>query len=103
MDPVLRAYLARREDTLQQVRLLLIKALRLSKDPDELDPDMALFGSGLGGDSIDAVDVVIAVETEFGINLGEDVFGRSHMRTINGLVDLVLSAPATTPAGHRDA
>jgi acyl carrier protein len=103
MDPVLHAYLARRDETLQHVRHLLIQSLRLSKNPDELDPDMALFGSGLGGDSIDAVEVVIAIETEFGINLGDDIFGRANMRTINGLVDLVLSAPTATPTGRRDA
>jgi len=64
------------------------------RTPDEIDPDTALFGSGLGLDSIDAVELVVQLDTDFNVQLPNDVFGRAEMRTVNGLVDLVLAAQA---------
>lgn len=94
-DAALSAYAARRADALDRVRRVVIENLRVERAPDELDPDTALFGTGLGLDSIDAVELVVALDTTFGVELGNDVFGRAEMRTINGLVDLVLASKST--------
>lgn len=100
MDPAITAYAERRAAALARVRRVVIANLRVDRAPEELDPDTALFGSGLGLDSIDAVELVVALDTTFGVSLGDDVFGRAEMRTLNGLVDLVLQARA---AGGADA
>jgi acyl carrier protein len=95
MDSAIVAYVARRQAVLDQLRQIIITTLRVDRPPEELDPDTALFGSGLGLDSIDAVELVVAMDMQFGIQLANDVFGRAEMRTLNGLVDLVLRAEAT--------
>ena len=92
MTPTLEARIDHREAVLARIRTLLIESLGVRRAPDEIDPDTALFGSGLGLDSIDAVELVVQLDTEFDVQLPNDVFGRAEMRTVNGLVDLVLAA-----------
>ncbi len=98
MDPEISAYVEHRSAVLDQLRRLVIDTLRVKRPAAELDPDTALFGSGIGLDSIDAVELVVAMDMQFDIQLANHVFGRTEMRTLNGLVDLVLAAEATKGA-----
>ncbi len=93
MDARIPAIVARRERALAQIRRLLIEQLNVRREPDEIDPDTPLFGSGLGLDSIDSVELLVSLQSEFGLRLPNDAAGRASMRTVNGLVDLVLGRP----------
>ena len=56
------------DELLQQVKQMIISALRIEgMSPDEIDSDAPLFGEGLGLDSIDALQLVVAMEKEFGV------------------------------------
>lgn len=90
------AQIAHREEILSRVRRMLIEALGIERDPEEIDPDTPLFGSGLGLDSIDAVEVVLSLEERFGVRLPDDASGRTEMRTVNSVVDLILAHEATS-------
>lgn len=82
--------LAARQETLDAVQELLVEHLYLEVEPRDLDPDAPLFGSGHGLDSIDAVELVVAIESRFGVRLQESrMLSVPHLRTINTLVDLV--------------
>lgn len=48
---------------------LLVSALQLEVAPDEIEPDAALFGEGLGLDSIDALELSMAVARDYGVEL----------------------------------
>lgn len=85
---------ATRAELLARVRATVLAAARLDRAPDTLDPDAPLFGTGLGLDSIDAVELVVALDRQFDTDLASDAFGRAEMRTCNGLVDLVLARRA---------
>lgn len=97
MDPSLRALIERRRAMLDRVRTLLIERLDLSLAADEIDPDTPLFGSGLGLDSIDAVELTIYLKTDFGIEIPTDLDGRAQLRTVNSIVDLAMMAPDRPP------
>ena len=84
-------YLQRRERALDRVRRLLIVSLELPREIDEIDPDTSLFGTGLGLDSVDAVEIVIGLETTFGIKLTDPDERRSALRSVNALVDVVMA------------
>lgn len=90
-----------RGQVLDQVRELLIRDLKVRRRPQELDPDTPLFGSGLGLDSIDAVELLVCLEAQFQLRLAEgDVF-QGAARTINTLVDLIVGAPPLRPSPAR--
>lgn len=86
---------------LDLVRTMLIERLNVPLRPEEIDPDTPLFGSGLGLDSIDAVELTIHLQTDFGIEIPTDQVGRAEMRTVNSLVDLALAVPVAPP--HESA
>jgi acyl carrier protein len=99
VDPALAAYVREREEVLERVQRTLIACLDLRRSPEEIDPDTVLFGTGLGLDSVDAVELVISLEMDFGIKLGDDDTRRRALRTVNSLVDTILAAKQTAPAG----
>ncbi len=59
-------------DTAQRVRTLLSERLKLGKAVDEIGDETQLFGpTGLGLDSIDALELVLGLEKEFGVVIGD--------------------------------
>ena len=98
MKTDITAHIARREEILARIRKILIDNLDIRREPDEIDPDTPLFGSGLGLDSVDAVELMVSLHSEFMVSLHsefkvalpDDASGRTAMRTVNTLVDLVI-------------
>jgi acyl carrier protein len=90
MQAELKKIIETRESIMIDVAEILISALHLNADPSELDPDTPLFGSGLGLDSVDAVVLIVELESRFNISISEEE-GRHALRTINSLIDLVIS------------
>ncbi len=88
-------HIAERDQVLDKVRRMLIDMLMVPRQPEEIDPDVSLFGTGLGLDSIDGVELVVSIEEVFGVRLGDDVMGRSHIRTVNSLVDHIIDRKAS--------
>jgi len=87
-----RARSATYEDVLDRVRKLLIEQLHLQREPDEVDPDSVLFATGLGLDSVDAVELTVAIETEFGVKIPDNEQSRTIFRTVNSVVDHLIKA-----------
>jgi acyl carrier protein len=49
---------------------MIIEGLRLEDIvPDDLSPDAALFGGGLGLDSIDALEIGVMLDRQYGIKI----------------------------------
>ncbi len=51
---------------------LLVHTLQLEVAADSIDPDMRLFGEGLGLDSIDALELALAITRAYGFDLRSD-------------------------------
>ncbi len=90
-----RAQLAQRTRLLAEVQEILVEVLVVDREPDEIDPDAPLFGTGLGLDSIDALDLVVRLETRFGIEelVAErgTLEGTQALRTLNTLLDRLVA------------
>lgn len=56
------------EELIPQVKQMIIDALRIEgMSAEEIDSEAPLFGEGLGLDSIDALQLVVAMEKQFGV------------------------------------
>ena len=51
---------------------LIVKALSLEVAPEEIKPEAPLFGEGLGLDSIDALELALAISKAYGVQLRSD-------------------------------
>jgi acyl carrier protein len=76
-----------RRALIDEVKRLLIDALQLDLEPNEISEDSPLFEFGLGLDSIDALTLVVAVEARFEILIPDE---DSHIfRSVNAVADFV--------------
>ena len=55
-----------------ELAALIVQSLNLEIRPDEIDPDAPLFGDGLGLDSIDMLEIALAVSKKYGFKLRSD-------------------------------
>lgn len=57
----------------QELAQLIVASLNLEGvSPDEIEPDARLFGEGLGLDSLDMLELSMAVEQKYGVKLRSD-------------------------------
>jgi acyl carrier protein len=49
-----------------EVAKLIVETLKLKADPSSIEPEAALFGEGLGLDSIDALELSLAIAQTYG-------------------------------------
>ena len=81
-------------DSEKEMATLLIAALNLEdKKLEDIDPAAALFGepgSGWGLDSIDALEIALAIQQKYGVELrAEDEATRRAFASLTALVDYV--------------
>jgi acyl carrier protein len=55
-----------------QLADLIVKTLNLDTAAREIDPDAPLYGEGLGLDSIDILEIALAVSQTYGVKLRAD-------------------------------
>ncbi|HEY7112851.1 MAG TPA: phosphopantetheine-binding protein [Thermoanaerobaculia bacterium] len=73
----------------QRVKELIVRRLKLEIDPASIQDDAPLFGEGLGLDSIDALELVLGLEQEFGIKVQDEEVGVKAFASVNALVDFI--------------
>ncbi len=56
----------------KEVAALIVQTLNLEVDPAEIEPAARLFGEGLGLDSIDALELALAISKKYGFQLRSD-------------------------------
>jgi acyl carrier protein len=85
-------------ETERAIKELIIEALNLEDlSPDDIESEAPLFGDGLGLDSIDALELGVAIRRKYGVNLDIDTDEiRDHFASVASLARFV------TAAGHQD-
>ena len=79
------------EQLMQELKEALIEALNLEDmTPEEIKNEAPLFGDdGLGLDSIDALEIILVLERNYGIRIENPAEGKSIFYSIRTLADYV--------------
>ncbi|MBO5658079.1 MAG: acyl carrier protein [Duodenibacillus sp.] len=75
----------------QELKELIIEALNLEDvTPEDIEADAPLFGDGLGLDSIDALELGLALKKQYGITMSaESEDNKKHFASLNALAQYV--------------
>ncbi len=81
-----------------RIKQLIVTSLNLDGvAPESIGDDTPLFGEGLGLDSVDALELVVALEKEFGIKIQSQEVGRGVFASVGALADFVRERAGTAP------
>jgi acyl carrier protein len=77
-------------DLKRKIKELLIERLKFEDmTPDDINDDEPLFAGGLGLDSIDALEIVVMLESEFGIKVKNESAARENFQSVAALAGFV--------------
>lgn len=88
-----QAKIEERKAILTAIKEELVERLELELEPADIDDDTFLFGGGLSLDSIDSMEIIIGMQSRFGVMIPED--DSSPLRTINTLANFVIQEGGT--------
>jgi acyl carrier protein len=73
-----------------ELKSKIIESLKLQDvSPDKIGDDDPLFGAGLGLDSIDALELVVMLEKNYGIVIKDIEEGRPAFRSVRALAEFI--------------
>ncbi len=74
----------------QQIRELMVAELMLPMSPEEIATDTLIFSpQGLALDSVDALQLVVALEKKFGLKMADADAARSTLHSIDTIADAI--------------
>jgi acyl carrier protein len=78
------------EDLVLELKKLIINTLKLEDiTPEDIEDEAPLFGEGLGLDSIDALELVVALEKTYNVFIPDSEVGKKVFRSVNALAEFV--------------
>ena len=87
--------------TALRIKRLLVEKLHLEGlDESSIEDHLPLFGEGLGLDSVDALELVVALEKEFSLRIQSHEVGREAFASVAALAEYVESRLATVSDTH---
>lgn len=73
-----------------EIKELIISSLELEGiTPDDIIDDESLFGEGLELDSVDALELGIAIKKKFGIAFSKNGDNKQYFQSVNTLADYI--------------
>lgn len=85
-----------RDSLRAEIKRLIVKELNLEgRDPSSIDDDAPLFGEGLGLDSLDALQLAVALDEQMGVRIPDGDETRAVFRSVRTLAEHVAKARGT--------
>lgn len=87
------------EVTIDHLKTMLVENCMVKVDPDTIQTDTPLFGpESIGLDSLDALQMTIAVEKEYGLAIGDPATARDALQSLGVLQDWIAQRLNAPPA-----
>lgn len=78
------------EDLILELKKEIIEVLNLEDmKPEDIDSDAPLFGAGLGLDSIDALELIVLMEKNYGIKLKNAAEGKEIFKSVRVMAEYI--------------
>ena len=78
------------EDLIKKLKEEIIEVLNLEDlDVEDIETDAPLFNEGLGLDSIDALELIVLMEKEYGIKIDDPKKGKEIFYSVKTMADFI--------------
>jgi acyl carrier protein len=82
----------------EKIKAMLVQDLMLQITPEEIGDDQPLFGPGsLGLDSVDALQLVVALDKNYGLKIPDAAVARKTMQTVSNIAATIEAHQAGKP------
>jgi acyl carrier protein len=80
----------------EQIKTIMVENLMLQITAADIADDLPLFGpGGLGLDSVDALQLVVALDKNFGLKIADPAAAKQILQNVNTIADAVKEKMAT--------
>ena len=80
------------ENLIENLKKQIIEQLNLAEiKPEDIDSSAPLFGEGLGLDSIDALELIVLLEKNYGLKIQEPKDAKNIFQSIKTLAEYITS------------
>ncbi len=87
-------------DLKQRIKVLIVENLMLQLTAADIADDTRLFGpEGLGLDSVDALQLVVALDKNFGLKIADTSEAKKILQSVDTMAEAVLKLQGTGQAG----
>jgi acyl carrier protein len=84
-----------KQELIENLKGQIITQLNLEgMTPEDIDEESSLFGDGLGLDSIDALELIVLLEKEYGIKIEDPKEGKKIFHSVTSLADYIIAHQA---------
>lgn len=74
----------------QKIKEVMVEELMLDFEPDEIGDETPIFGAeGLGLDSVDALQLVVAIEKHFGLKVGDAEKAKQILQSVETIAKAI--------------
>jgi acyl carrier protein len=88
------------EELKGQIKRMLVDDLMLKIGPEEIGDDQLLFGPrSLGLDSVDALQLVVALDKNYGLKISDAAKARAMLGSVNAIAAAIEAHQATMSGG----
>jgi acyl carrier protein len=86
----------------REIKQLMVENLMLQITTDEISDEQTLFGPGsLGFDSVDALQLVVALDKKYGLKIPDPESARAVLQSVRTMAEAVTKHLAAAPAERR--
>ena len=79
-----------RGELVDEIKRLIVDSVNLQHIPlSDITESTTLFGEGLGLDSVDVLEIVVAVERKYGLRVRDAQTGQRTFRSVGSIADFV--------------